>query len=107
MGREAEGISYWTGRGIAIADLCSFLARDLERPVVDKTDLTGKYDFNLRYSRFGLKPSSPRTAPTTDPAGGPTLTKAVQDQLGLKLESKKDGVDILVVDHVDKTPTDN
>jgi uncharacterized protein (TIGR03435 family) len=108
MGREADGIRYWTGRGITIADLCGFLARDLERPVVDKTGLTGRYDFNLSYSSFGLNSGSPRAAPPTDPSrGGPTLTRAVQDQLGLKLESKKDGVDVLVVDHIDKAPTEN
>jgi uncharacterized protein (TIGR03435 family) len=45
--------------------------------------------------------------PEPDTDSGPTLLAAVQQQLGLKLESKKDQVDVLVVDHAEKVPTRN
>jgi uncharacterized protein (TIGR03435 family) len=74
--------------------------------------LTGKYDFSLAYSWDGLRhrqlPPGAIAPPVDDtPSGGPSLFKAVQDQLGLNLESKKDPIDILLIDHIDKTPTDN
>jgi uncharacterized protein (TIGR03435 family) len=65
-------------------------------PVVDKTGITGKYDFNLKYA----------TANHPDP-NLPDLFTAVQEQFGLKLVPQKISVDILVIDHVDKIPTEN
>jgi uncharacterized protein (TIGR03435 family) len=104
LGRMTDGIMRWTGRQQPLSNLASFLGGELDRPVVDKTGLTGKYDFTLAHSRDGLRPRGPVD---DTPSGGPSLFKAVQDQLGLNLESKKDPIDILVVDHIDKVPTDN
>jgi uncharacterized protein (TIGR03435 family) len=93
------------------------------RPVTDATGLTGKYDFELSFSPNaggmtvqsffpGLPPpppgpvqSSPDGAPSDD--SGVSLLTALQEQLGLKLESKKGPVDTLVIDHIEKTPTEN
>jgi uncharacterized protein (TIGR03435 family) len=75
------------------------LSDQLRRPVMDATHLQRKYDFTLNWVIEGPGYS------TDDP--GPTIFQALQDQLGLKLESKKGMVDILVVDHVEKTPTEN
>jgi len=92
--------------------------------VVDKTGLTGKYDFNLNFScavpscstsphaPSGLAPqvsSDPAPASSQDdPTGIPNLFVALERQLGLKLEKTKDvAVDALVIDHVDNTPTEN
>ena len=74
------------------------LAGQLRRPVIDATELKGKYDFTLRWITEG-SPSA------TDE--GPNIFRALQEQLGLKLESKKGMVDVMVVDHVEKTPTEN
>ena len=64
----------------------------LGRPVIDKTGLDGVFDFSLEW--------------TTDP-DGPSIFTALQEQLGLKLEAKKGPVEVLVVDHAEKVPTDN
>jgi uncharacterized protein (TIGR03435 family) len=79
--------------------LAKQLAGQLRRPVIDATELKGTYDFTLRWIMEGSGPSSEET--------GPNIFRALQEQLGLKLESKKSMVDVLVVDHVEKIPTEN
>ncbi len=90
------------------------LANYLHQPVFDATGLKGKYDFSLSWSpdmaAMGAPP--PPTAagePPPQPLApdGPTLFGAVQSQLGLKLEARKRQVDVLVVDHAEKVPTEN
>lgn len=79
--------------------VAGYLGNALGRPVHDATGLKGKYDFVLKWVMdFG--------GPVTEDSS-PTIFEALQQQLGLKLESKKEMVDILVVDHIEKTPTEN
>jgi uncharacterized protein (TIGR03435 family) len=106
LGMMTDGIMRWSANVQSLSNLTSFLSNELGRPVIDKSGLTGKYDFTLAYSRDGLRPRA-YDAAQADPSGGPTLLNALEKQLGLRLESKKDDVDILVIDHIDKTPTDN
>ncbi len=80
----------------------------LDRPVVDQTGLEGRFDFTLnwapdenQFAGLGAKPP-----PVADNDSRPNLFTAFQDQLGLKLESTKAQVDVLVIDHVDK-PSEN
>jgi uncharacterized protein (TIGR03435 family) len=78
------------------------------RPIVNKTDLTGLFDFELK---FGLDNSAPSASNAGPPGGapepaGPSIFTAIQEQLGLKLESSKGPVDILVVDSAQK-PAEN
>jgi uncharacterized protein (TIGR03435 family) len=78
--------------------LASLLSRMTRMPVLDKTGLTGFYQFDLRY------------ADERQPAEnqiGPSVFTAVQEQLGLKLESKKGPVEVLVIDHAEKVPVEN
>ncbi len=76
--------------------LAKLLAFPTGRPVVNKTGIQGAYDFDLKY------------APLADPNSDlPSVFTALQEQLGLKLESQKVPVEILVIDHVDKVPTEN
>ena len=76
--------------------IAGVLAHRAGQPVVDKTGLTGNYDFTLSY------------APANDPNSSlPDFFTALQEQLGLKLVSQKVPVQFLVIDHVDKIPTDN
>jgi uncharacterized protein (TIGR03435 family) len=70
------------------------------RIVVDKTGLTGRYDYSLHWAPQRLTASSNGAAPTDVP-DGPSLFTALREQLGLKLESQKADVEILVVDHVE------
>jgi uncharacterized protein (TIGR03435 family) len=111
-GRITNGIMRWTARAEAVADLANLLGSELERPVLDKTELSGKYDFSIAYSRIGLRQwvtaRGPIGLPEDDaPSGGPTLQKAVEDQLGLKLDLKKDPIYVVVIDRLDKVPTEN
>jgi len=79
----------------------------LGRTVVDKTGLTGSYDIDLAFT-----PEQPIAAganvpiPATDP-NGPSIYTAVREQLGLKLESQRDQEDVLVIDHVERQPSEN
>jgi uncharacterized protein (TIGR03435 family) len=85
-----------------------FLIRQLprmpgvDRPVLDKTGLSRHYDFKLYISDFQLSLNAEhRGIPAAD-AEGPSIFTALQEQLGLKLESQKAPVEVLVVDHVDR-----
>jgi uncharacterized protein (TIGR03435 family) len=78
----------------------------MDKPVVDQTGLTGRYDFNLnwqpdqsQFASFGahIQPPDPN-----DPNPLPSLYTALQEQLGLKMESTKANVDVMVIDHIDK-----
>jgi uncharacterized protein (TIGR03435 family) len=94
------------GRNATMAELASVMQRAaLDHPVVDKTGLSGRYDFDLEWApdetQFGG--AIPKSA---DDSGRPDLFKALQEQLGLKLEATKGPVDVLVIDHVER-PSEN
>jgi len=81
----------------------------LDRPVVDQTGLTGKYDMTVTFTMDdsffnGHPPAFPKPADDVEPA--PSLFDAIQQQLGLKLTPEKTQVDVLAIDHVEK-PSDN
>jgi uncharacterized protein (TIGR03435 family) len=93
---------------IPIRNLTEFLSRQTGRPVVDMTGLKGFYSFTLTYTPEQA-PSAPGPdgSPLAESAVGPSLLNALQEQLGLKLEARKAPVEILVVDHAEKIPTEN
>jgi uncharacterized protein (TIGR03435 family) len=88
-----------TAQKVSMPQLADFLARHLDRPVIDKTELAGVFDFELRWAQDDSH--------STDSASGPSIFTAVQEQLGLKLQSQKLPVEILVVDHAERVPTEN
>jgi uncharacterized protein (TIGR03435 family) len=93
------------GRDATIGELASVMQRAaLDRPVVDRTGLTGRYDFDLEFmpdeSEFGG--ALGKSVEPTDNAGPPGLFTAIQQQLGLQLEATKGPVDALVIDHVER-----
>ena len=94
--------SEMTAVGIPTSNLAANLAFQVERNVIDKTGLTGKYDFTLKWTPTELE-GKPNGL-TDNPA--PDLFTALQEQLGLKLEPSKGPVDTLVIDHVEM-PTEN
>ena len=73
---------------------------DLGRPVVDQTGLTGNYDFALEFTPKRGDAASDAAAPTEE--NEPNFIDAVKKQLGLKLEAQKQGVQVLVLDHIDR-----
>lgn len=75
-----------------------FLGRQLDRPLIDKTGVVGLYDVKLQWT-----PEPTQGTPASD---FPTLFTAVQEQLGLKLESGKGAIDMLVIDSVQR-PSQN
>jgi len=102
--------------------LCNMLAGQLGQPVNDGTGLTGKYFLELYWATDnGIMPGTRvTTAPVGHPGGaqspvaalpeadsGPSLQSAVQSQLGLTLEKKRGQIEMLVVDHAEKVPTEN
>ena len=102
-----------TTQKASMTQLIDVLSRFTGKIVLDKTNLTGKYNITLDYTpeagQFQAPPGPPPPGmpqlPPIDP-NGPSLTTALQEQLGLKLESQKGPVDIMVIDHVER-PSEN
>ncbi|MGA3017823.1 MAG: TIGR03435 family protein [Bryobacteraceae bacterium] len=103
----------WTGVNLSMQEIVKTLSYHLGRPVVDATGLKGKYEIDMTWTidlawimenagRRDLIGGLP-----DDGRSGPTLIRAVQDELGLKLNSKKGPGDIVVIDHVEKVPIEN
>ena len=82
--------------------LADGLAGILGRPVVDRTGVDGRYSFVLQYAS-----PSRSTSETTDPSNLPDILTAIPEQLGLKLEAKKQPMEILVVDSALRVPVAN
>ena len=85
--------------------------------VLDKTGLSGAYDFTLSFSAIGIlqnglpgpgqAPAQPGAGGASDPNGALSLPEAVSKQLGLKLALEKRPAPVLVIDHVERQPTEN
>jgi uncharacterized protein (TIGR03435 family) len=97
------GQPFYTFSQQPLSALVSQLTRWMH-PLSDKTGLQGKYDFKLTFApiRAGAAPAA---IDATDPSG-PDISTALQ-QLGLKLESTKIPVDVVVVDKIEKEPAEN
>lgn len=107
--------------GITMSGFVDSLSRFLDRPVLDKTELTGRYDMELDISQDDMRnmmrsqgmpmPGGPMMASSgpgdaaADPSG-PNIFTSVQ-QFGLKLESRKAAIETIFVDRAEKTPTEN
>lgn len=88
-----------TGRSISLEQAAAALANrtagDVDRPVIDRSGLTGLFDIDLSWTPLG--------SGATD---GPSLFTAVQEQLGLRLDSQQAPMEFLVIDHIER-PTEN
>jgi uncharacterized protein (TIGR03435 family) len=90
-----------TAKKNSMAQLADFVARNLGEFVVDKTGIDGVYDFELRWTT---------EEQTSNDIGGdtaPTLFVALQETLGVRLQPQKVPVEVVVVDHVERVPTEN
>ena len=112
---EAQGPRMRMGRGqlettkVKMSGLANQLAQQLGRSVIDRTELTGDYDFKLEWTPDpgeGMGIKGPGEPPPAFDSNGPTIYTALQEQLGLKLESTKGPVELLVIDQLEK-PTEN
>jgi uncharacterized protein (TIGR03435 family) len=106
------------GRKLSTTLMADVMARFTDRPVVDMTDLKGNYDFVLEltpedFRAMGIRAAiaagaeiPPQVLQQIESASGDSLSNALE-KLGLKLESRKAPIEVLVIDHAEKTPTDN
>jgi uncharacterized protein (TIGR03435 family) len=95
-----------SGRKLTIARLATTLALFVNREILDRTNLTGEFDLDLRYLPDQVPFVPPGAPPLPIDTNAPSLFTALQDQLGLKLESSRGPVDVLVIDSADK-PTED
>jgi bla regulator protein blaR1 len=99
-------------QGATLDDFSKQLLLIFDRPVINRTGITGKFDFYVEFSREGTKfatmPLIPNDGPSpaSDPTGVPSIFTAMQEQLGLKLESGRGPVDRFVIDHIER-PSEN
>jgi uncharacterized protein (TIGR03435 family) len=102
------------GQASPLSNLATMLTSYLHRLVIDRTGLTEIYNFALRWTADenltqpssnsqGAAGGSSNGLPSADPTGSPSLFTAIQEQLGLKLESAKGPVEFIVIDHVERT----
>jgi uncharacterized protein (TIGR03435 family) len=115
MSATAEGVEKMDVKGAPMTTLATTLTSLLGRPVIDKTGLTGRYDFVLEFSRadggarrsgggYNEPPPLPPPVPGAEP--GLSIYSSIR-QLGLKLEAQKMPIYMVIVDSAQKTPNEN
>jgi uncharacterized protein (TIGR03435 family) len=95
---------------VTIAQLLDTISHYVDRPVVDMTALTGTYDLSLAYGVEDLRGLLRRSGvdrPIPDDALPPASLSESLKAVGLTLESRKAPLDVLIIDHVEKTPSAN
>lgn len=94
-----------------VSGLVRFLTFQFHSSIIDKTGLTGKYDVDLKWTPDEMEGSMPKAPegdqpgaenPATSSTTGPSLFTALEEQLGLKLESHKEPADVIVIDHIEQ-----
>jgi len=100
---EGPGTSAITGRGVPLSRLAAEISNAVGAPVWDRTNLTDEYYFGFRFLRddgAGANARDPNVLSLP-------IADALQQEVGLRLERTKGPVEILVVDHVQRAPTEN
>ncbi len=105
-GRFRMGRGHVQGEGVSLEDFAAALAGRVGRQILDETHLAGAFDIELNWTPEAAAGSMNPDEAAPDPNGA-SLFAAIREQLGLRLEGRKAPVDILVVDHVERTPTEN
>jgi uncharacterized protein (TIGR03435 family) len=106
-----HGGTFRRGRGkivgwnAPLSGLLPFLRNELGRTVVDETGLAGNYDYTLAWTPEAMAAGGANERAAQENSG-PSIFTALREQLGLKLVSKKEPQDVLVIDHVEQ-PTAN
>jgi uncharacterized protein (TIGR03435 family) len=123
MRMEGPGKLVLSGKGMTVQGLSEMLARQVGKPVFNQTGIEGMYDIDLEFKpeagmmggMGGMRMAGPppgghgggADGPAPDAVEAPSIFTAVQDQLGLKLDPKKGPIETIVVDQVNRTPTEN
>lgn len=100
------GLARLNVSGVRISFLASGLTRIFERPVVDKTSLSGTFDVELSWTPDPTMLPNGVPSPSSVPSGGPSIFTALEEQLGLKVVSDRAPVDVLVVDRLNQLKPD-
>jgi uncharacterized protein (TIGR03435 family) len=106
------GKARWISPQCTMDRIAGMIVNQLNAPVTDATGLTGKYDVNMFWEAGGFSNGVLRAAPAgAEPVAsdttGPSIFTAIQEPLGLKLQSKKASIDALVIDHLERVPIEN
>jgi uncharacterized protein (TIGR03435 family) len=96
-----QSCSQMIGTNTTMANLSLMLARQLDRPVLDRTGLTGKYNF-----QFTWTPDTGPCSGSPESSNAPSIFTALEETLGLRLDSIKGPVDSLIIDHAER-PSEN
>lgn len=106
VGAGPGGKMLMRGHNQTIEELARAIGpRTLDGPLIDATGITGRYDYTVSWSMTAQTAAlNPLAAAEPD---GPNIFDAVEQQLGLKIEKRKGPVQVLVIDRVEKKPTDN
>jgi uncharacterized protein (TIGR03435 family) len=98
-----------TGRGATLEPMLALLSRELREPVIDQTGLKGRFNYFIDIDPYFTEESRKAAAGVDGPPpdANAIIAAAFQKELGLKVEAKKVPVEVIVVDHVEKTPTEN
>ncbi len=91
---------------VSMSELASGLSQGFGRPFVDMTGLNGRYDIRVDMTPYMASATADANQGTAMD-GVSILITAMQEQMGLKIESRKETIDILVVDHAEKIPSEN
>ena len=103
---QGMGVGKMSGRGMPLTFLAGQLSTAAGRTVLDKTAMIGNFDWEIVFTPQVLQaPADRERLPQADPNGASIFT-AVQEQLGLKLESQRENVEVLVIDSVDRPTPD-
>jgi uncharacterized protein (TIGR03435 family) len=92
---------------ISMLAVSVFLSRLMNQPVLDHTGLKGVYDIKLEWDPGNTRAQTANGAEPAELPAGPSVFTALHEQLGLKLESRKGPLDVIVVDHADRIPSGN
>ena len=87
-----------------MGEVAPLLSRFVDRPVVDRTGLTGPFDMVLTFVPEALRLATDPNSPTD--ATGQSMFTALEDQLGLKLQRAREPVEVLVIDHIERPDPD-
>jgi uncharacterized protein (TIGR03435 family) len=100
-GGFVSGPNLLAGGRISMTQFVDALGNIMDRPIIDKTGYTGTFNVRLEFAAQSTRP------PADAASDRPSIFTAIKEQLGLKLESQKGPVEVLVIDRVERTPTGN
>jgi uncharacterized protein (TIGR03435 family) len=106
MGRAASGGLHETANAIRMDRFAASLAQQVDRPILERTGLSGTFDLDVEFMSQRALASSSGSSDATAPTGPTSIFTAVQEQLGLKLVPTTGPVDVVVIDHVER-PSEN